>query len=119
MTRPGRNILVYLNDILDNARKLKTFAEGMSFDAFGRDEKTQYAAARALQIIGEAAKRGPVGFRERYPDVPWRKMAGMRDVLTHQYEGISAQVLYNTATQEIDAIIEQIAAIIGEAEETG
>ena len=114
MTRARRDVLMHLKDILDNARKLKTFAQGLSLEAFRADVKTQYAAARPLEIIGEATKRLPPAFRARHPEVPWRKMAGMRDVLTHQYEGVSPQIIFRTATHEIDLIAKQVAAIVDE-----
>lgn len=112
MTPPKRDVTDYLHDILENAAALKSFVQGLSFDAFSADLKTQYAAARALEIIGEATKRIPADIRDAYPNVPWRKMAGMRDVLTHEYEGVSASILYHTATTEIDQIVEPLRKII-------
>jgi uncharacterized protein with HEPN domain len=58
-----RRFVDYLNDILDNARKLKAFVAGLSLDEFRADEKTQYAVIRAAEIIGEATKRIPAAFR--------------------------------------------------------
>jgi uncharacterized protein with HEPN domain len=114
-----RAFIGYLEDILENAGNLKEFTAGLSFDAFVVDLKTQYAVTRALEIIGEAAKRVPTDFRDDHPAIPWRKMAGMRDVLAHQYEGINPMVLYRTATEDINAIIADLPAIIADAKGRG
>lgn len=116
MTRSDRDFVCYLHDIFENVNKLKIFIKGLTFAEFQDDEKTQYAIARALEIIGEAAKRVPMDFRNMHPEIPWRKMAGMRDVLTHDYEGVNPSILYHTAAYEIDALIAPIRAIIAEFE---
>jgi uncharacterized protein with HEPN domain len=69
---------------------------------------------RAAEIIGEATKRIPDEIRANYPDIPWRNMAGMRDFLIHQYQSVTARVLFTTATREIDVVIEQLPKIIAE-----
>jgi len=109
-----RGLRDYLEDILDNARKLRAFVAEMSFEKFAADEKTQYAVMRAAEIIGEATKRIPDEIRANYPDIPWRNMAGMRDFLIHQYQSVTARVLFTTATREIDVVIEQLPKIIAE-----
>lgn len=69
--------LQYLADILDAMGKITQFIGNMTFEEFTNDSKTFYVVMRALEVIGEASKRIPQDIRTRYPDIPWREMAGM------------------------------------------
>lgn len=93
-----------LEDILENARRARAFVAGMSFEAF--------AVERAAEIIGEATKRLPQAFRDQHPDIPWRRMAGMRDVIAHHYRAVSPQVVYEMARRDVDILIERLPALI-------
>lgn len=75
----------YLRDILEACQKATQFIEGMTYETFASDDKTQYAVVRALTVIGEAAKKIPKSVQNRFPDVPWKLMAGMRDIVVHEY----------------------------------
>jgi uncharacterized protein with HEPN domain len=109
-----RNYSHYLEDIQDAIGKVTGFIEGMSREEFEQDEKTAFAVIRALEIIGEAAKSIPDSIKAKYPQVPWREMAGMRDKLTHQYFGVSVQVVWRTATEELPDLGPVISGILKE-----
>ena len=79
----------YLFDILDAARSAREFVEGYTEASFRADRKTQSAVIRELLIVGEATKQVSDGFRLAHPEILWRAMAGMRDVLVHNYRGTS------------------------------
>jgi uncharacterized protein with HEPN domain len=95
-----RTYLDFLQDILYSLEKAQSFIAGMSFEEFSSDEKTQFAVVRALEVIGEATKRLPSDLKGRYPSLPWREMAGMRDKLVHDYFGVNLQVVWETALDE-------------------
>jgi uncharacterized protein with HEPN domain len=99
-----RTYFDFLQDILDCLRKAQDFIAGMTFDEFLTDEKTHFAVARALEIVGEASKRLPPDLKKRYPDLPWRDMAGMRDKLVHDYSGVNLRVVWETALDEAPAL---------------
>lgn len=109
-----RNYSRYLEDIQDAIGKVAGFIEGMSREEFEQDEKTAFAVIRALEIIGEAAKSIPDSIKAKYPRVPRREMAGMRDKLTHQYFGVSLQVVWRTATEELPDLGPVISGILKE-----
>lgn len=106
------DILGYLDDILENARRLNTFVGDMTYEQFIVDDKTIWAVERAVEIIGEAAKRLPEDFRQQFPHIPWRRMAGMRDVVSHAYRTISRSVLYRVATVDVDLLTDGLPPII-------
>ena len=100
--------LDYVIDILSAARLIQTFLMGRDRGAFAMDLMCQSAVIRQLEIIGEATKRLSVAFRDNHPDVPWQKMAGMRDILIHAYDAVDLDEVWNAANQSIPRLIEQL-----------
>ena len=115
MKENDRILLDYLNDILESIINIKTFIEDLDFPAFQKDIKTQYAVIRAMEIIGEAAKKIPKEVKENYSRIPWRFMAGMRDKLIHDYFGIDVEVVWNTATENILKLEKEINQLVSES----
>jgi uncharacterized protein with HEPN domain len=102
----------YLRHILAEADYLIRESAGIGEERFMADETLQRAFVRSLEIIGEATKKVPDGFRARYPMVEWRAMAGMRDRLIHDYFGVDYELVWDVVQNHIPALRRQIASII-------
>lgn len=108
----SRSHLDYVRDILTMMNKIEEFTAGLDFDGFVQDDKTYMAVVRAVEVIGEAAKHVPIGMRRKYPQVPWKKMAGMRDKLIHAYFGTDAAIVWETATSLIPSLKELVIKVV-------
>jgi uncharacterized protein with HEPN domain len=92
MSEP-RTFVDFIDDIRMASMKAQSFVSGMSFAEFASDEKTAFAVVRALEIVGEGAKRVPQEVRDANPEVPWRAMAGIRDKLIHDYTSVNLEIV--------------------------
>ncbi|MAT98823.1 MAG: hypothetical protein CL608_16895 [Anaerolineaceae bacterium] len=102
----------YLLDILTACRLIQSFVADMDRDAFDDDLKTQSAVIRQFEILGEATKRLSEELRASQPDIPWRQMAGMRDILIHAYDHVDLDQVWYATQASIPALIPQIEALI-------
>jgi uncharacterized protein with HEPN domain len=75
-----RDISLYLKDVFENMKHLEVFIENLTYEEFIKDKKTSYAVVRCIEIIGEAVKNIPDDVREKYPDIPWKKMASDMEI---------------------------------------
>jgi uncharacterized protein with HEPN domain len=107
-----RNITLYVKDILKNMGKAEKFIKDITYDDFASDEKTNYAVVRCIEIIGEAAKNIPENIRGKYPDIPWKKMAGMRDKISHFYFGMDMKKVWLAVKRDIPKIKPQIRKVL-------
>ena len=107
---------VYLAHILECARKIGRYAKG-SEKKFLTDTMLQDAVIRNFEIIGEAAKRVPEAYRRAHPQVPWRLMAGFRDVLIHAYEGIELKRVWRIVRHDLPEMRAAIEKILPPLEE--
>lgn len=108
----SRGYLDYLRDIITMMDKIESFTEGLDFDRFIQDDKTYMAVVRGIEVIGEAAKHVPGVVRKKYSNVPWKRMAGMRDKLIHAYFGTDATIVWESATALIPALKPQVMKVL-------
>jgi uncharacterized protein with HEPN domain len=102
----------FLRDIREASRRIKMYTDAMTYDRFLADIKTQDAVDRNLEIIGEATKSISTELQEKYPDVPWKGMAGVRDRLIYHYFGVNLDIVWDIVTVELLVLESQIEAIL-------
>jgi uncharacterized protein with HEPN domain len=113
MSRKGREIVDYLADILESIGEIEEFLHGMTYDNFASDKKTINAVIRSLEVIGEATKHIPASFRIKHPEIPWSRMAGMRDVLIHDYMGVDLMTVWKVTQERLPVIKPLLGSLSG------
>ncbi len=93
-----------LRDILEAIRRIGDYSRGMVYDQFVDDTRTQDAVIRNLEIIGEAAKKIPDDVKAQLEQIPWRRIAGTRDRLIHDYFGVNLEIVWIIIQDELPAL---------------
>lgn len=108
------NPVVFLEHILNSIQRINSFTKRTSKNAFLKKEMVQSAVIRELEIIGEAVKNLPPEVTTVYPAVPWKKIAGLRDKLIHNYFGVDLELTYDIIWDDLPPLKEQIVKIVKE-----
>jgi uncharacterized protein with HEPN domain len=100
----SRDYRLFLDDIMAAITKIREYTADLDYSAFIQDSKTQDAVVRNLEIIGEAAGRLPETVRLKAPVIEWRKIVSMRNILAHEYFGVSLPVVWDIVQNKIDPL---------------
>jgi uncharacterized protein with HEPN domain len=112
-----RDYKLYLHDIKEAVEKIETFTKGFTFKEFTEDAKTVDAVIRNLEILGEAANHIPKRVKEEHPDIDWKAMAGMRNILAHEYFGVRMGIIWKTVRERLPELRHKIEEILKEGKD--
>ena len=111
---PNRDWRLYAEDIIEACAKVRRYIAGMTYQAFVADERTRDAVIRNIEIIGEAAKGIPDAVAGGAPEIPWRNVRGVRDILAHGYFNASAEIVWATAATLMDPLEAGVRKLLGQ-----
>lgn len=103
---------IFLQHILDSIAEIEKNIGNISEEKFSRSTSIQDAVIRRLEIIGEAAKNIPENIRQKYNFIPWKKIAGSRDVLIHQYFEVDLEAVWDSVTKDLPKLKQDIKIIL-------
>ena len=96
-----RDPLVFVEDILESMDKIESYVQGMDFSDFAMNDMVIDAVLRNLEIIGEASRNIPDDIRERYSEIPWKEMMGLRNIVIHGYFSVDLDIIWEIITEDI------------------
>lgn len=103
-----RNYKMFIEDILESIGKIESYIKGLNFKEFTTKGMVVDAVIRNLEIIGEASRNIPDEMRERNPEIPWKKMVGLRNIATHAYFGVDLEIIWEIITKNLPETKNQI-----------
>lgn len=105
---PERNWIMRVQDILLCIEKIEIYTQGMRFEQFQADDKTVDAVIRNFEIIGEAAGHIPLEIQEKYPEMAWLEMRAMRNIVAHEYFGISLAIIWRAVELDLPPLVSEL-----------
>lgn len=112
---PAYDLFPALEDICNSVLAIGRYIEGVDLESFLTDGEKQDAVLRRLTVLGEAVKRLPVEYRAQHPDIPWKEMAGVRDVLVHDYDQINLHMVWEIVRHDLPPLVGRLRALLEEA----
>ena len=112
-----RDYKLYLEDILDAIQKIEEYVQGLTYREFRESSLRVDAVLYNLEIIGEAVKHIPESIRAKHPYIEWRKIAGLRDIIAHEYFEISLGIIWDVLENKLPDLRVQIASMLTMLEE--
>lgn len=109
-----KDVNIFILHILDNINEVQKFTDGIGLEEFMKDKKTAYATVKAIEIIGEAVKNIPQSFKKEHKEIEWKKVAGTRDKLIHEYFGVDLKLCFRIVKEDIPDLKKKISKIIEE-----
>jgi len=104
----------FLKDILVAIRKIENYTGKLSYEEFLKDELRQDGVVKNLEVIGEAVKNIPQDIKNRKPEIEWKKIAGLRDILTHEYFGINFEIVWDVIMKKIPDLKKNVTDLLSE-----
>ena len=111
---PTREWRLRIEDILAAVERVQRYTVGLDLASFIVDEKTVDAVCFCFGVIGEAARHVPEDVLAAYPDLPWSEMRGMRNVVVHEYFGVTPETLWKTAREDLPSVAARLRALLAE-----
>jgi len=111
-----QGLRLFIEDILESIKLIEKYIRNISKENLDNNQKLKDSIARRLEVIGEAVKNIPDNFRKKYPEVPWKKIAGLRDIIIHTYFNIDLDITWDIIKKDLPDLREKVLRIKSELE---